>query len=170
MLPIALNIRQFTIVLIGKGEKILRRKEQLEALGAANITLLEDVNNITPVELKRFRLVLGAELSFEQGKYIADLAREFGILVNIEDQPEHCDFYYASFIKRGDLMLSVHSNGKSPALTKRIRDKLAELFPMEWAERLEDIASRRLAWIKEGANTKEVMVKSDQYIDQKGWF
>lgn len=169
MLPVSLDISKRSIALIGTGEKRQRRYEQLVACGAQHITLFDDASAVTADAISKVQLVLGVELTLAEAARIATLAREQGILVNMEDQPDYCDFHYASFIARGDLMLSVHSGGKSPALTQRIRDVLAQLFPVEWAERLESLAAKRLLWKKEGASNAEIIRKSNQAIDEEGW-
>ncbi len=45
-----------------------------------------------------------------------------------------CDFIVPSKIKRGDLSITISTNGKSPALSKKIRRELEKLYPEEYSE------------------------------------
>lgn len=67
------------------------------------------------------------------------------ILTNVADTPELCDFYLSSVVKKGDLKVAISSNGKSPTLTKRIRELLEDVLPDEIDElldKLEEIRSQ----------------------------
>ena len=61
------------------------------------------------------------------------------ILTNVADTPELCDFYLSSVVKKGDLKVAISSNGKSPTLTKRIREVLEDVLPEEIDELLEKL-------------------------------
>jgi precorrin-2 dehydrogenase/sirohydrochlorin ferrochelatase len=62
---------------------------------------------------------------------IGTLAKDKGILVNVVDQPNDCNFIVPSLIKRGDLLIAVSTSGKSPALAKKIRETLSDQFGTE---------------------------------------
>ena len=83
--------------------------------------------------------------------------------------PEYCDFYYPSIVKRGDLMVAVSTMGKSPTLARRIKDVIGLIFHKEWANKLEELALKRIKWQEIGLNAKEVTSMSNKYIDEKGW-
>ena len=42
-------------------------------------------------------------------------AQQTGLLVNVVDAPEKCDFQVPALVRRGDLTLAVSTNGASPA-------------------------------------------------------
>ena len=69
--------------------------------------------------------------------------RAKGILVNVVDAPDQCDFFVPSMIRRGDLTLAVSTDGKSPALAKRIREELEELYGEEYESFLAILAEMR---------------------------
>ena len=68
---------------------------------------------------------------------IAREARARGVLVNVMDDVEHCDFAAPAVVRRGDLVIAVGTGGRSPALARRLREELSERFGPEWAEVLE---------------------------------
>ena len=53
------------------------------------------------------------------------------ILVSVADDKTLCDFYFPSIIKTQDTVIGINSGGKSPGLTKRIRQKIEELLNCE---------------------------------------
>ncbi len=61
-------------------------------------------------------------------------ARSRGVLLNVMDDPEHCDFAAPAVVRRGDLVIAVSTGGRSPALASRLRRVLEERFGPEWEE------------------------------------
>jgi precorrin-2 dehydrogenase/sirohydrochlorin ferrochelatase len=70
-------------------------------------------------------------------------ARAQGTLVNVVDAPKLCDFTMPSYIARGELLITVSTGGKSPALTKRLREELESLYGPEYGYFLEIIGRAR---------------------------
>lgn len=50
------------------------------------------------------------------------------IPVNIADKPPLCDFYFGSMFNQDNLQIMVSTNGKSPRLSKLIKDNIAKEF------------------------------------------
>lgn len=48
--------------------------------------------------------------------------------VNIADKPPLCDFYFGSMINQDNLQIMISTNGKSPRLSKLIKDNIARQF------------------------------------------
>jgi len=82
-------------------------------------------------DLEGINVVIIGTANFELNKEIHSLVKSKGILVNVADTPDLCDFYLSSVVKKGDLKIAISSNGKSPTLTKRIRELLEEALPEE---------------------------------------
>jgi precorrin-2 dehydrogenase / sirohydrochlorin ferrochelatase len=55
-------------------------------------------------------------------------AQRRGVLCNVVDVPELCDFYYPAVVRRGDLQIAVSTSGQSPSLAQRIRQQLERQF------------------------------------------
>jgi precorrin-2 dehydrogenase/sirohydrochlorin ferrochelatase len=73
-------------------------------------------------------------------------ARRGGVLCNAVDDPAHCDFYYGSVVRRGELLIAISTGGHSPALAQRLRKKLEKEIGAEyerWVTTL-GIARKRL--------------------------
>ncbi len=66
-------------------------------------------------------------------------AKARGVLVNAPAQPELSDFTVPASLARGRLLLTVSTDGLSPALSRAIRAQLETLYPEalgDWLERL----------------------------------
>ncbi len=68
---------------------------------------------------------------------IAAEARVAGVLLNVIDRPHWCDFITPSIHRQGALTIAVSTGGASPALARRIRERLAHQFGPEWGVALE---------------------------------
>ncbi len=60
-------------------------------------------------------------------------ASGLGILVNVADLPERCNFILPSVLRRGGLALAVGTGGASPALARKLRTDLEARFGPEYA-------------------------------------
>jgi precorrin-2 dehydrogenase/sirohydrochlorin ferrochelatase len=73
----------------------------------------------------------------EVNSQIASQAKERGLLVNAVDQPGDCNFIMPSIVKRGDLQIAISTEGKSPALAKKIRKEMEVMFGPEHGSLIE---------------------------------
>jgi siroheme synthase-like protein len=74
-------------------------------------------------------LVFAAVNDFGLSEEITNEAHRRNLLVNVADTPGLCDFYLGSVVRKGDLKLAISTNGKSPTLSKRLREVLTEAIP-----------------------------------------
>ena len=51
-------------------------------------------------------------------KKIKQQANAAGLLVNVADTPDLCDFYLGSIVQKGNLKIAISTNGKSPTVAK----------------------------------------------------
>ena len=70
---------------------------------------------------------------------IRKFARSRRILVNVADTPDLCYFNLGSVVTKGNLKIGVSTNGKSPTISKRIREYLEEALPEETNELLDNM-------------------------------
>jgi precorrin-2 dehydrogenase / sirohydrochlorin ferrochelatase len=184
MIPIVVDPKQSAMALIGRGEAAERRLELLLAGGAQQIAVFSDAPSQhlaelaahrlrrrlpSAAELARFALVWIADLPISQAAPLARAGRAGGCLVNVEDVVAFCDFHNPSQVRRGDLLLTVSTAGKSPGLAARVRARLARAFGPEWAERLDRIGEKRTAWRREARSLQELARLTNATIDANGW-
>ena len=96
-----------------------------------------------PGDLDGMFIVVAATPSTELHKQIFQEAGRRGILCNIVDVPELCDFYYPAVVQRGALQIAVSTSGQSPALAQRLRIELEEQFGSEYEAWLVHLSGER---------------------------
>jgi precorrin-2 dehydrogenase/sirohydrochlorin ferrochelatase len=64
-------------------------------------------------------------------------AQERRLLINVVDDPQRCNFFVPSVVRRGDLTISICTGGQDPALSARLRQELEPRFGREYATFLE---------------------------------
>jgi len=60
-------------------------------------------------------------------------AQEAGVLVNVADAPDLCDFQVPAVVRRESLNIAVSTNGTSPALAAKLRQELEDRYGSEYA-------------------------------------
>jgi precorrin-2 dehydrogenase/sirohydrochlorin ferrochelatase len=83
-------------------------------------------------------------------------AQRRGVLCNVVDVPEFCDFYYPAVVRRGDLQIAISTNGQSPALSQKLRQQLERQFGPGYAQ-----------WVKELGETRRLILASDLDPERK---
>lgn len=83
-------------------------------------------------------------------------AHRLGILCNVVDVPDLCDFFYPSVVRRGDLQIAVSTSGQSPSLAQKIRHQLEKQYGPAYAE-----------WVAELGQTRRLILASDLGREQK---
>lgn len=96
-----------------------------------------------PSDLEGMFLVVAATNSHELHENIHAEARLRGVLCNVVDVPELCDFYYPAVAQRGALQIAVSTSGQSPALAQRLRKELEEQFGPEYEAWLRQLGEER---------------------------
>lgn len=69
----------------------------------------------------------------ERGR-ISAAARRAGALVNVVDDVPACDWAMPAIVRRGELLLAIGTGGASPALARKVRERLEREYGPEWAE------------------------------------
>ncbi|HEV2650424.1 MAG TPA: NAD(P)-dependent oxidoreductase [Rhizomicrobium sp.] len=162
MLPIVLTDSS-TIGLAGQGEALARRATLLAEAGLKTVAVSPGAS------LDGFRFLFVAGLPADEAAALARRARAAGILVNVEDVPEFCDFHVPAIVRRGELMLTASTGGQAPGLARRLREWLEERFGPEWKLHMEDVSSARAGWRAEGLEPQEVSRRTRELVTEKGW-
>lgn len=96
-----------------------------------------------PAELESVFLVVAATLDPQVNDLVFREAQSRGILCNVVDDPERCDFYYPAVLRRGQLQIAISTGGSSPALAQRLRHELEQQFAPGYGEWLEELGEAR---------------------------
>jgi siroheme synthase-like protein len=65
---------------------------------------------------------------------LSHAARAAGVLVNIVDDIPACDWAMPAIVRRGELLIAIGTGGASPALARKVRERLETEYGPEWAE------------------------------------
>ena len=101
-------------------------------------------------------LVVVATSSRTLNERIYDEAQRLGVLCNVVDVPDLCDFFYPSIVRRGDLQIAVSTSGQSPSLAQQIRQQLEKQFGPGYA-----------TWVAELGETRKLILESDLEKEHK---
>lgn len=152
--PINLDINNRNCLVVGGGAVGTRKVSTLLSCGA-NVTVvspkvsdrlanLSDNGSITleqrsfePADLNGMFLVIGATDNQVLNRDIHQQAESRGLLCNIADRPEICNFILPSVVNRGDLLIAISTSGTSPAFAKKLRKELENKYGNEYGGFLE---------------------------------
>ncbi len=94
-------------------------------------------------DLENADLVIVAVNDRTVSETVARESRAAGILVNVADTPDLCDFYLSSVVRKGHLKIAISTNGKSPTIAKRLKEEIGGLIPDEIDDLLENMQTIR---------------------------
>jgi precorrin-2 dehydrogenase len=83
-------------------------------------------------------------------------AQRRGVLCNVVDVPDLCDFFYPAVVRRGDLQIAISTAGQSPSLAQKIRQQIEKQFGPGYA-----------AWVAELGETRRLILASDLDKERK---
>lgn len=112
-------------------------------LAAAHPRVKLEERNFKLWDLWNKDLVLLAANNRALHETILRFARNRHLLVNVADTPDLCDFYMGSVVTRGNLKIGVSTNGKSPTISKRLREYLEQAIPEDNDELLNNMSRIR---------------------------
>jgi siroheme synthase-like protein len=88
-------------------------------------------------------LVIAATSDREVNECVSRDAEARGMLCNVADVPDLCNFILPAVHREGPIAVAVSTGGASPALAKRLRSQIAELVRPEHAELAEELRAIR---------------------------
>ena len=168
--PINLELKDINITIIGGGDAAYRKCKNFLDFG-------KSVRVVSPKFIDEFELIKNdVELIYDEYKeeYIKDsfivvagtnnkeinknigiYCRECGKLVNVVDDIELSNYTVPSYVKRGDLLISISTGGKSPSLSSKIKKELEEKYDDSYEEYINILGEIRKKVIKKYKNISE---------------
>jgi siroheme synthase-like protein len=150
--PVNLELRGRRCLVIGAHAVRDGKVEGLVAGGADDVLVLaeapssrlDDLSRVDGVRVVRRRwratdldgafLVIAHDRDPNERDAIAREARSRHVLVNMIDDIPNCDWAAPATVRRGELLLAIGTGGASPALARRVRERLEAEFGPEWGE------------------------------------
>lgn len=140
-LPISIDISNQKILIIGGGKsafkklKILQRFDAEVEIIAINVCAEIKQSGVKYVErgyekslLKGYFMLYSCTNNFELDKQILTDGKEMGVLVNIHDKPELCQFVSPAIYKDGNFTVAVGSNAENVHESIKIRNEIQEFL------------------------------------------
>ena len=93
----------------------------------AGVSLIQ--KRFDPTDLQNIDLAILATADRATNHAIRKQAKKKGIITNVADTPDLCDFYLGSTVKKGNLKIGISTNGQSPTFAKRFREVLENILP-----------------------------------------
>ncbi len=177
LFPISLNLQHKPCLVVGGGTIAERRVQTLLSCGAvvhlvsptatpwlaeaaARGALRWTPEVFQPSHLEGIAIVLVATNASQVNAEIAALARQRHCLINVVDDPTHCDFYLPAVVRRGALALAISTEGQAPAFAGWLRKQFEQLLEphlgdvlahyaalrVEMQQRYPDLKERAAAW------------------------
>jgi siroheme synthase-like protein len=171
-IPANLVVRDRLLLVVGAGRIAARKIEPLLDLGAQVTVVAPAAGDEVKAWAAAGRLTLverpfapadldGAWLAFTAADDPAVNAAVFAageerrIWVNSADDPANCSFTLMSVIRRGDLVLSVGTGGRSPALATQVRRTLEQEYGPEYEVLLNVLSEAREALRSSGRSSED---------------
>ncbi|MEM8887318.1 MAG: bifunctional precorrin-2 dehydrogenase/sirohydrochlorin ferrochelatase [Bacteroidota bacterium] len=119
------NCPRARITLVAK--EILQEEIRELAKAHPHVELIERPFEEKDLDEKDFVILATDDSKLHEN--IKTITRNRNIITNVADTPKLCDAYLGSVVKKGDLKIAISTNGKSPTISKRMREYLTEAIP-----------------------------------------
>lgn len=158
MYPICLNLKEQEVIIIGGGRvayrkaiKLLKEKAKITVISPCFIEAFDKLEKQLTLQQAYYEknmiensfLVIAATNDRQINEEIGIECRGKGKLCNIVDNPSLSTFMLPASFERGDLSISVSTNGKNPTLAQKIRNELETFFPSDYGEYVEWLSKKR---------------------------
>lgn len=131
-LPLLHRLTGTPVILLGEGDAGDAKRRLLERAGA----------KIVGEDDAAARL---AFIALDEPEEAAVRLKARGLLLNVTDRPELCDFTVPSILERGPVLIAVGTGGASAGLAKALRLRLEALLPASLGALAEGLQAARAA-------------------------
>jgi precorrin-2 dehydrogenase len=118
-------------------------------------------------DLRGAFLVIAATADPSVNEAVHRDAERRGLLCNVADVPELCNFILPAVHREGAIAVAVSTGGASPALAKRLRDQFGALLRPQHAELAEELRAMRPAVKKRFRSYEERRDYFEQVVTER---
>ena len=115
-----------------------------------------ELRSFSVADLEEAFIAIVATASRDLNEFVYREAQARGVLCNVVDVPEYCDFFYPAVVRRGDLQIAISTSGQSPSLAQKLRQQLEKQFGPGYA-----------GWVAELGETRRLVQASDLAPERK---
>ena len=159
LLPVFMKMQGRPCLLVGGGRIALEKLRVLLDCGAIIRAVapeaLDEVKHLaqegqitfhekeySEADLQDVSVVIAATNNPALNHRVYSEATARGQIVNVVDDPEYCDFYFGSIVRRGALQVAISTTGESPAFAQQLKQEIDEALPADtgpWLARLGEL-------------------------------
>ena len=145
-LPIVLTVKDRATLVVGGNERAVPKVRRLLSAGAAVCVVAPDAGPeivelahqgrlvwkkraFVTGDVRGQTVVFGATGNAAIDRSVAEAATVAGVLANIVDGPELCDFTMPAIVDRDPVMVAISTDGTAPLLARKIRARIEAVLP-----------------------------------------
>ncbi|MCB2086426.1 MAG: siroheme synthase [Sphingomonadaceae bacterium] len=158
-LPLFHRIAGCKVVVVGEG-----------AMGEAKARLVERAGGVVCAETEAHH----ASLAFvavedpRQAEATARRLKSLGLLVNVADRPELCDFTTPSILDRDPVLIAIGTSGASAGLAKQLRLRLEAMLPQSLGRLADGLGRARDAIRAQYPDASDRRIALDEALSENG--
>lgn len=115
-LPLFHRINGQPVIVAGEGDSAAAKRRLVERAGGEVVSAMHGTARL-------------AFVATEEPEALAAMLKARGVLVNVPDRPDLCDFILPSLLERGPVLVAVSTSGLSAGLAKALRLRLEGFVP-----------------------------------------
>ena len=159
-LPVFLNVKGKRALVVGGGTLAARKADMLVRAGCDLTLVTPEMNDdlarvvqehqikhkqseLTADDVSDCVIVFGASADESVNLKLHGLAKAAGILVNISDTTDLCDFIMPAIVDRSPMLIAVSSGGATPLLTRMLKARFETTVPAAYGRLAEFAGSYR---------------------------
>ena len=159
-LPIFLNVKGKRTLLVGNGVSAARKADLLLRAGsdltivtpelgeeldnlAENYSFTHQATALTAEDLAGCMIVFACSADDAVNQNLCELAAAAGIMANVSDETENCDFIMPAVVDRSPLLIAISSGGTSPLLVRTLKARFETTIPAAYGRLAEFAGSYR---------------------------
>jgi uroporphyrin-III C-methyltransferase/precorrin-2 dehydrogenase/sirohydrochlorin ferrochelatase len=199
-LPVCLRLEDASVLLVGGGVVATRKARLLLRAGARLKVVAPKISDelhsllgeyggewhethYRESDLIGVLMVVAATSDSATNLSVYDDATAAGLLVNVVDTPQLCNFVFPSIVDRDPLLIAITSSGRSPVLARILRRKIEAMVPAAYGrlaafagrfrqlvkEKIPQESARRLFWeqVLDGTLAEQVLVGREDIAEQQ---
>ena len=159
-LPIFLDVRGKRTLIVGNGVSAARKADLLLRAGSDLTIVTPDLGDELSQLAESFRfthqptalkaedldgclIAFGCASDDQVNQHLRKLAAAAGIMVNVSDKTEDCDFIMPAVVDRTPLLIAISSGGTSPLLVRMLKARFETTIPAAYGRLAEFAGSYR---------------------------
>jgi precorrin-2 dehydrogenase/sirohydrochlorin ferrochelatase len=184
--PIFLELGGRRVVLIGGGAVAVRKAGVLFEAGARLVVVAEEATGVLTTMctqqgamlirskyakeyITEAALVVAATNDSKVNRQVYADCQALGILCNVVDDPEFCDFFVPAVVKRGGLQIAISTEGRCPAYAGHLRKKIEAIFTQEHGAFLTELEQARKKIIERLPDPTDRKALLGELVDDKSF-